>query len=376
MPPFSGTLNTNEIFAGLFNQILSLQTFEPSIAGNNVKIVDEAKTDGGMFGDQKLFFSTDCLASSDWLNDAEAANLLNLYRPEDPETQAIVVNIFRNVKLTIDYYLTKRAWGSATAFYQFQSVMLTWIRKTKRIYEKTTYNVFIGNNVTNVGKQKQECTLTGSTNRGLDIALFMANLVSHLTDVSRMFNDYGHIQEFSKDEIKIIWNSKYVNEILKKELPVIFHNDKLFNNFDYVLPESYFGEAPDDTASSGNLAKLVTAGELSETSGTYKVLVDDCKVRAKKEIAVTVGDKVIDVFAGQPMPKNYEFTEDDFDKIYVVNENVICKVVTKLPPLLSGFEVQTSFFNPASLTETEFLIWAHNTLEHLKEFPFITVYEI
>jgi hypothetical protein len=42
-------------------------------------------------------------------------------------------------------------------------------------------------------------------------------------------------------------------------------------------------------------------------------------------------------------------------------------------PYMSGFEVGTSFFNPRSLTETNYLTFGHNTLEYLKDKPFITV---
>ena len=55
------------------------------------------------------------------------------------------------------------------------------------------------------------------------------------------------------------------------------------------------------------------------------------------------------------------------------NANIICKVLVKLPPYMSAFEVGTSFFNPKSLTENHYLTFGHNTLEYLKNYPFITV---
>ena len=42
---------------------------------------------------------------------------------------------------------------------------------------------------------------------------------------------------------------------------------------------------------------------------------------------------------------------------------------------MSAFEVGTSFFNPKSLTENHYLTFGYNTLEYLKNYPFITVSE-
>ena len=39
---------------------------------------------------------------------------------------------------------------------------------------------------------------------------------------------------------------------------------------------------------------------------------------------------------------------------------------------MTAFETGTEFFNPRSLTETHYLIWGYNNLEHLKNYPFIT----
>ena len=60
---------------------------------------------------------------------------------------------------------------------------------------------------------------------------------------------------------------------------------------------------------------------------------------------------------------------------YEVNPNIIAKVVTKLPPYMSAFEVGTSFFNPRSLTENHYLTFGHNSLEYLYAHPFVRVVE-
>ena len=73
MGNFTGTLRHNDIVGALFNMIISQQVFADNIAGTNSKLVDQAKVDGTLFGDTKLYYSCDCLASAPWGNDADRA---------------------------------------------------------------------------------------------------------------------------------------------------------------------------------------------------------------------------------------------------------------------------------------------------------------
>ena len=119
--PNTGKLGSNEIFGALYNMIISQEVFADNIKGTD--LVDQARVDGGLYGDTKLYYSTDALKSAEWGNDEEATNLLQLYRPETPECQAIVLNKFRQICLTVDDYLSKRAWADEGAFSSFNSVM-------------------------------------------------------------------------------------------------------------------------------------------------------------------------------------------------------------------------------------------------------------
>ena len=110
--PFNGQLNSNEIFGSIYNMIISQQVFADNIKGMYGELVGKVKTDGSMYGDTKLFYATDALKSRPWLNDAEAANLLAVNRPKDPECQAITLDQFRQIDITVDNYLSKRAWGT------------------------------------------------------------------------------------------------------------------------------------------------------------------------------------------------------------------------------------------------------------------------
>ena len=95
MATFNGQLRSNEIFAALYNMIISQQVFADNIATTQSELVDMSRVDGSLAGDTKLFYSTDILGSEPWSNDAEANNLLALHRPSAPDVQAIVLDQFR-----------------------------------------------------------------------------------------------------------------------------------------------------------------------------------------------------------------------------------------------------------------------------------------
>ena len=96
MTNFNGQLTPNKIFGSIFNMIISQEVFADNIKGTFSKLVDMARTDGTLYGDTKLYYATDCLESVDWLNDAEAANLLELNRPDAPNVQAIKMDLARS----------------------------------------------------------------------------------------------------------------------------------------------------------------------------------------------------------------------------------------------------------------------------------------
>lgn len=358
MANFNGQLRSNEIFSALYNMIISQQVFADNIKGTKATLVDKAREDGSLYGDTKLYYATDVLKSAPWGKDAEATNLLALHRPAAPECQAIHLDQFRQISLTVDNYLSKRAWGTEGAFSSFNSVMLGWVKDTKKVYDTTTYNAFIGTAQSSVGKQTYEIAvsdLVGDVTgeeaarlEGMAIAEGLANLFVEMSDVNRDFNDYGNLRSYDMSDIKVIWNSKMVNKIKKVDLPTIFHKEGLVEKFEeYVLPERYFGRVN----SAG--------GTATSSNSTVRSLIE-------KDYGS------VHVFPGDLIPNGATYQPNE---TYTVDADVICKVVVKLPPYMSAFEVGTSFFNPKSLTENHYLTFGHNTLEYLKNYPMITVHK-
>ena len=366
------TLNANEVYAAMSNMIISQEVFADNIADGFSSLVDRARVDGGLYGDTKLFVSTDILQSYQWTGDNEAANLLNVYRAPDPITQKIELNIFRQIPITVDYYLTKRAWMGEGVFSAFTSVLLGWLRETKRVYDQTLYNVFIGTNVAADPSGKQ--SLSVNTNDDLvasydastattaeqesmnrlnaqAIAVSIADLFIQLKKPSRDYNDLEFMRSYNRSDIEIVWNSHYVNSILKVDLPSIFHSEEVIKDLfkeENILPPEYFG----DLAASGGTA-------------------DGSTHRATREMDFTVGGTTYHVFAGELIPAGATYNKED---CYVADAAIVCKIMHRRSvPLMSAFEVGTSFFNAKSLTENHYLTWGHNTLEHLAQYPYITV---
>ena len=355
MPNFTGQLNSNEIFAALYNMIISQEVFADNIYDTKASLVDMSRVDGGLYGDTKLYYATDVLESTPWGNDAEAENLLALHRPPAPECQAIELNIFRQISLTVDNYLSKRAWSTEGAFSSFNSIMLGWIRNTKRVYDSTLFNSYVGTAESDVGNQEIEITLpTVADNpeaqarmQAQTIAKTMSDLMVNLEDVSRDYNDYGNLRSYNSDALIAVWRSGAVNSINKLDIPTIFNKENLIDKFgEYTLPDRYFGTVN------------ANAGTTTASNTTIRSLVEK-----------DFGSK--HCFPGDLLPNSTAYGANE---TYTQDDTILFKIMHKRSiPYMSAFEVGTSFFNPKSLTENHYLTWGHNTLEYLKNYPMITV---
>lgn len=360
MANFTGTLNSNKIYAAIFNMIISQRVFGDNIKGTNARYMEEAREDGTLYGDTKLYYACDILKTRDWLNDAEAPKLLELERPQAPKTQAITMDVFRIAKVTLDNYLSKQAWSTEGAFSEFNSVVESMLSDTKRVYDATLFNTFIGTNETSIGKQKVNITLpkapaASATEQEVEaynrvsaqtIAKKLADIFDELEDPNRDYNDYGFMRSYDMSDFKVIWNSEYLNKITKIDLPTIFNKDIYDGLLTDKLPAKYFGKI--NSASGNTQATNTTIRSLIETD---------------------YGS--VHVYPGELLPGS---TAYQANTTYTEDATIVCKIYKKgAVPFMSAFTVATSFFNPQSLTDTRMLIFGHNTLEQLHNYPFITV---
>ena len=371
MPNFNGMLNSNEIFAPLYNMIISQEVFAYNIYETKETLADMSRVDGSLYGDTKLYYSTDVLKSFPWLADAEAQNLLKLHRPQAPECQSITIDTFRMIPLTVDYYLSKRAWSTEGAFMQFTSQMLGWMRDTKRIYDATLFNSYVGTETSLEGKQNRTINLpaepedTSETNLEAynrltagAIATDFADLIVDLEDINRDYNDYGNLRSFNANDLVFVWNSEVVNKIRKYDLPTIFHKEDLIDKFaQHTLPARYFGNVN------------TTSGTTGSSNITVRSLIEKDYNTVEPDNADY--DEKLHIFPGDLLPAN---TPYEANETYREDPTIVCKIYHKRSiPFMTAFETGTEFYNPRSLTETHYLIWGYNSLEYLKNYPFVTV---
>jgi len=373
---FNGTLNQNEIFGALYNMIISQQVFADNIYDTKSTLADMSRVDGTLYGDTKLYYSTDVLKSFEWTNDAEAANLLKLHRPEAPEVQAITIDKFRMIPITVDNYLTKRAFSTEGAFSAFNSQMLSWMRDTKKVFDATTFNSFVGTHQAGLsadGKgaaQNVSIALAAEPDEATEvnieaynrivaqtIAQAMADLLVDLEDVSRDYNDYGNLRSYNSNDLVFVWNSAWVNKIKKLDVPMIFNKEGLLDKFaQHTLPARYFGNVN------------TIAGTTGGTNLTVRSLIEKDYNTVEPDKAGYDASKHI--FPGDLLPIN---TAYEANETYTEDGTIIFKVYHKKSvPFMTAFETGTEFFNPRALTNTHYLIWGYNGLESLKNYPFIT----
>lgn len=363
------TLSQNEIYEFLSNMLISTQVFTDNIKDNAaMSLVDMSRVDGGLYGDTKRWISTDVLKTYPWGGDAEAENLLKTHRAPDPKEQIVTIDNFRMIPLTVDQYLTKRAFSDEGTFSQFNSALTGWMRKTKKVYDATMFNTFIGTTTAETDAQNVEITLpaepTGDevTEEAFNrlqaqaIGYQFANLLVNLEDVSRDFTDFQNLRSFDADDFVYVWNSDWVNKITKLDLPTVFHKENMIDKFaQHTLHPRFFGDVKTE---SGN------------GDGTIRSLVER-DYNTVENMSDAAYDPMKHIFPGDLIPEGSPYNAYE---AYTPNDKIMCKIYHKDSiPFMSAFETGTEFNNPRALLRTKYLIWGYSTLEYLKDLPFITV---
>ena len=369
MPAFTGYLNANEIQSSIYNMIIGQYINTRNINNTYNTLLNMARRNVGLYGDQELHYATDAYRTYEYNPDTtEQCNVLAVHRPPAPKCQAIQLNNARYIPVTIDDYFTKRAFMSESGFSDYNAVIVQWLRDTMEIYLTTMYNAFIGTNETNVGQQVQTINLTdmistatsASDNeaanrlRAVFIGEKIANILVSLGDPiqGKNFNDYGFYRSWNPDDLVIVWNSAYFNQIRKVDLVTIFHDEGIVDKLEekYVLPETYFGT-------------VNTKSGTAEASNTT--------VRALVEKEYNVSGIRYHVFPGELIPNGAAYAADE---TYTVKTDIICKIMHKESvPILDGVEGEKVFINGRNWSENRYLHFLVNTPEHMKDMPFITV---
>ena len=257
------TLNQNEIIMALYNMVIGQRTFTDNVGGLDGSLVDKARMEGSMYGDTYLYQSADILRTYKFSPiDASAngtvpdqANVLIQHVPTKINQQAIKLDVFRQIPVTIERTLTKRAFLDEGVWSDFINVLSSLLDETKKVYDVTNYNAFIGTLETATGKQVQSVQLSTTAaetaadevaNNKLNAELVaekISDIFTELKDVSTDYNDLGYYRAYRPEDMVVVWNSHWVNQLKTLALPEIFNSDELKGVFDFknVLPAKYFG---------------------------------------------------------------------------------------------------------------------------------------
>lgn len=383
------TLNQNIITAALFNMIISQQVFDNKVA--STELADRFRVDGTLYGDTKLYHSFDIGSPEDWLNDEEASNLLALNRNKSGKTQTITMGIYKIISITTDQYLSKQAFMGEGTFAEYTSFLTGSLRKIKRVYDRSLINSKIGT----LTPSTERCNIEITTPKGATIeetnrleaqtiAAELCVLKADLEDNNRDFNALNYLRSYSSNELIAVWNVKKHAKLTKLDLPTIFHKDiNAGGGFtEYDLPEKWFGKpATSDLTLETSASKTVT--NRISISGWYDVVSG-----TEIELVQKPSDNAVFLWAGDAVPyKGQQYTDYVRNKqvtvtattlpqeyYYVVDDSIAFVLVhSSALPFMSGFETGTEFWNARSLTNNHYLIFGHNNLEFLEEYPRIVV---
>lgn len=390
--PFTGTLNTNEFYNGLFNAYRLITTFADGLDALDDSLANKFRSDGGMYQDKSVFTDMDVLMSREW--DPADTNVLAPELTVAPVQQEIVVDQKRQIGLYSEMFLSKRSFMSPDVFDAFNSVVQAQVSNTKKLYEQRLVDVFVGTNVTTVGDQDHDIdvttavgTATGEEANRIEaqtIAQGIADLLVNIKDSTTAYNDYGFVKSYDESDLEIVWNSIFYNKILYTDLPTIYHKEDLLKA-GRVLPARYFGSAT--AAGTAN-------GSTDRAYGEYKIRTD-----ASGNYSAS-GTYLKNVFPGDLLPSGtpivahttalttaawnttyngraYTFTVYSTVHAYTEDATIICKIMHKNGVrYLSSFETSTEFWNPKNLSTNRYLTWMYAKPEHLANYPFVTVNEI
>ena len=383
------TLNQNIITAALFNMIISQQVFDNKVA--STELADRFRVDGTLYGDTKLYHSFDIGSPEDWLNDEEASNLLALNRNKSGKTQTITMGIYKIISITTDQYLSKQAFMGEGTFAEYTSFLTGSLRKIKRVYDRSLINSKIGTLTPSTERCNIEITTPkGSTieetNRleAQTIAAELCVLKADLEDNNRDFNALNYLRSYSSNELIAVWNVKKHAKLTKLDLPTIFHKDiNAGGGFtEYDLPEKWFGKPATSDLTLETSASETVTNRIS-VSGWY-----DVASGTEIELVQKPSDNAVFLWAGDAVPyKGQQYTDYVRNKqvtvtattlpqeyYYVVDSSIAFVLVhSSALPFMSGFETGTEFWNARSLTNNHYLIFGHNNLEFLEEYPRIVV---
>lgn len=380
MALFGGQLSQNKIYfstltGGLYNMILDTQVESRTIGAGMASLVDEMTRNVGLYGDRINRIFTDSLTVYDYVADsADQLNVLKTYRPSKPITQTMVVDKAKFIPVTLDNYLTKQAFSDEMTFGQFNSVMLSWLEKTRKVFLAKEYNVFLGTTEADGEDQSVAVTLDDladattavekeamSRRNAQAIAEAVANVMVKMTeDASRDYNDLGIENCYDKEDLLMVWNAEYLNKITLVDLPTMYNDNEVLGALKKNirrLPAKYFGTAKKPTGTND-----ITANGTANFRFMHQTTISGKTYQAGD--IIPNGTKV---YTGSTKTLEIPYYDQ-------AAYEVLVKIIHKdAAPILAGFETQTEFWNPSNLSRNDYLHFLYNDFDRFTGYPWVSV---
>lgn len=401
---FSGSLNSNEFLSGLYNAYGLVYTYGNNLGGRGDSLAERFKADGGQYRDQLVYTDVDVLYSRIW--DKNDTNVLATENKGMYTQQYITIDSFRQIGLTVDAFLTKRAWMDAGKYDEFRSVILKQISDTKQVYEDTLVDTFVG--VHKSGAAAANITITMPTNddpekqnrlRAMEVFKTIGDTFNSLADYNRSFNENSYLKRFGMDDCMLVFSDKYANEFRYVDTPTVFHKDDLLAK-GKILNRKYFGTpiTSATTTADGNTHRAVenmiitVSATASSTKSGYKYAAPAAGNNRAIQVfpgdllpeatPLTTGDAAytanVSVYFANPVgaaaTKAFTASVCTSANAYAEDGKVICKIIHKdAVKYLSSITTQTEFVNGKNHTQNMYLTWGYSYPAALKGYPFITV---
>lgn len=368
MAIFNGQLKANLVFATQFNQIISQQVFGTGV-GDLSGIYETRKVDGTLYGDTKTYTSVDALKSYVFDGTDTGYNLLTIKRPDAPKTSAVTIDTYRQIPVTVDDYFTKQMWMGEQAFSDFNGVVLSWMSKTKEVYEHTKFTTdIVVSGLASASTLGNIALAAPSGVAGYDLLKWRAqelyrvleDMIAELNEPSRTYNDYGFLRNYKLEDFDIVIPLGILSSVRKQDVPFLYNPDNKI-----AIKEihwKYFG------------TKIAGAGAAAAANTTVRAFVEGDFVDAADA-------NPVHLFPGDLLPNSYKYAAGTAYTCSYASRPSLNAITTILLvhkqdfPIMSAFSVGTSFFNARRLDMNHYLTFGHNNVAnaHIGEFALLKV---
>jgi len=362
MPIFAGQLKANLVFATQFNQIISQQVFGTGV-NDLTGIYETRKVDGTLFGDTKTYTSVDALKSYVFDGSDTGYNLLTVKRPDAPVTSAITIDTYRQIPVTVDDYFTKQMWMGESSFSDFNGVILSWMNKTKEVYEHTKYTTDIV--VSGLANATSLGTIPLAAPAGIagydllrwraqEMYRVLEDMIAELNEPSRSYNDYEFLRNYKLEDFDIVIPLGVLSSVRKQDVPFLYNPDTKISIKE--IHWKYFG-AMNASASTTAASNTTVRAAIEADFGAEHLFPGDLLPNSTAYAANTTYTAS---YSSRPS-LNSAIT------ILLVHKNDY--------PIMSAFSVGTSFFNARRLDVNQYLTFGHNNVQeaHIGEFALLKV---